>query len=170
MPTPAKKAKPKPIALTLFVQRAQGIDSQDVPLSNARAKRLIAAALCARSTHATITLRYVNESEGRRLNHQFRGKNKATNVLTFAYASPPEIYADLVMCLPVIEKEARSQSKPLDHHLAHLIVHGTLHACGLEHEENTEATAMERLEAGILKRFRIPDPYVVPLAKPRVAR
>ena len=78
---------------------------------------------------------------------------------TFSLEPLPRLAADLVICLPVVITEARQQGKPLDHHLAHLIVHGALHACGMDHQDDEGATAMEMRERLILKRFRIPDPY-----------
>ena len=89
----------------------------------------------------------------------FRAKDYATNILTFDYSGPPDLAADLVICLPIVQKEARAQRKTLEAHLLHLVVHGILHACGLDHESDDEADAMEALEARILARFRIADPY-----------
>jgi probable rRNA maturation factor len=93
------------------------------------------------------------------LNTDYRKRKKPTNILTFPYQGPPELHADLVLCLPLCRAEANAQGKPLDHHLAHLLVHGVLHACGLDHVQAPEAAQMEALETSILKRFRIPDPY-----------
>jgi probable rRNA maturation factor len=104
-------------------------------------------------------LRLVGQAEGRQLNREFRAKDYATNILTFDYSGPPDLAADLVICLPVVQKEARAQRKTLEAHLLHLVVHGILHACGLDHESDDEADAMEALEARILARFRIADPY-----------
>jgi probable rRNA maturation factor len=101
----------------------------------------------------------VGRQEGQSLNREFRGKDYPTNVLTFPYCGLPAISADLVLCEPVIAAEARRDQKPLDHHLAHLVVHGVLHAAGFDHEKHEDALQMEALEAAILKRFRIPDPY-----------
>ncbi len=101
----------------------------------------------------------VGRRESQSLNREFRGKDYPTNVLTFPYCGLPTIAADLVLCEPVVAAEAKRQKKPLDHHLAHLVVHGVLHAAGLDHSNDQEAMQMEALESAILKRFRIPNPY-----------
>lgn len=129
------------------------------PLTRPRVRRLILASLDANTQAASLTLRMVGQSEGRALNLEFRGKDSATNVLTFAYSPPPELEADIVVCWPVVQREARQQHKSVEHHLMHLLVHGCLHACGLDHQEEEEADNMEALEARILKRFRISNPY-----------
>ncbi|MDR2127502.1 MAG: rRNA maturation RNase YbeY [Burkholderiaceae bacterium] len=109
---------------------------------------------------AEITVRIVDEAEGRQLNRQYRHKDHATNVLTFHYATEPAILADLVLCAPVVAREARQQDKPLAAHYAHLLVHGSLHAQGWEHETSaTDADAMEAHEAAILARLGLPNPY-----------
>jgi probable rRNA maturation factor len=122
-------------------------------VSRARLRRWVLAAL---QRDAKITLRFVGSREARALNRQYRGRDYATNVLTFDYE--PGV-ADIVICVPVLEREARAQRKPLDHHLAHLVVHGVLHAQGFEHEDEFEAQAMEELETALLRRFRVADPY-----------
>ena len=109
---------------------------------------------------AEITVRVVGESEGRALNRDFRGKDYATNVLTFDYARTPTIAADLVLCAPVVAREAREQGKRLAAHYAHLLVHGTLHAQGWDHERNVaEARAMEAREVALLESLGVADPY-----------
>jgi probable rRNA maturation factor len=112
---------------------------------------------------AELTLRFVGISEGRRLNRQFRGKNYATNVLTFDYGAGlvdgMSLTADIVICTDVVAREARAQGKTLKDHLAHLVIHGTLHAQGWDHETEPQALAMETLEIELLKRFRIASPY-----------
>ncbi len=113
--------------------------------------------------NATITLRFVGSAEGKKLNLTYRHKDYATNVLTFPYESMPgtdEIFADIVICLPVVEKEAKAQKKAFEQHLIHLIVHGTLHAQGFDHEDNVEAEAMEELEIAILKKLKQVNPYI----------
>jgi probable rRNA maturation factor len=108
-----------------------------------------------------LTLRLVDADEGRELNQQYRHRDYATNVLTFEYGKDPTgmITADVVMCLPVLQREALEQGKPLLHHAAHLTVHGVLHALGYDHIEPADAALMESLETNILKKFGIPDPY-----------
>jgi len=105
-----------------------------------------------------ITLRIVDESEGCELN-RFRNRDTATNVLTFIYSSASPFMGDLVLCAPVIEKEAEAQAKPLMHHYAHLVVHGVLHLRGYDHETDEDAEIMEQLECAILEKLHIPNPY-----------
>jgi probable rRNA maturation factor len=112
---------------------------------------------------AALTLRFVGSAEGRRLNQSFRGRDYATNVLTFDYARRP-LHADIVLCMPVITREARTQGKTLRAHLAHLVVHGVLHARGFDHERPRQATAMESRERALLAQLRIADPYRVAAA------
>ena len=111
------------------------------------------------SGQITLVLRFVDEPEGAELNRQFRGKPYPTNVLTFGYGGEESLAADIVLCVPVVEREAREQGKALGDHYAHLVVHGILHACGYDHENESDAEEMEALETEILKRFRIADPY-----------
>ena len=109
---------------------------------------------------AAITVRIVGEEEGRTLNREYRQKDYATNVLTFDYVQEPEIEADLVLCAPVVEREAREQKIDLAAHYAHLLVHGTLHAQGYDHEDDgPEAAAMEARETKVLAGLGFPDPY-----------
>jgi probable rRNA maturation factor len=111
---------------------------------------------------AEITLRFVGGAEGRRLNRDYRGKDEATNVLTFDYAIAPSIHADIVLCVPVIRREAREQHKRFRDHLAHLVVHGVLHAHGYDHDRAAHARKMESTEVAILARLGLPDPYRAP--------
>ena len=107
-----------------------------------------------------ITVRIVDAEEGRRLNLDFRQKDYATNVLTFDYCTEPVMMADLVLCAPVVEREAREQNKSLEEHYAHLLVHGTLHAQGWDHETSTEdADEMEAYETEIMQELGFADPY-----------
>ena len=111
-----------------------------------------------------ITLRIVGEREGRRLNATFRKKNKATNVLSFAYGRG---CGDVVLCHPVIAREARTQGKTLAAHYAHLVVHGLLHLRGYDHEKKRDALRMEQREVRLLRRLGFPDPYAVKSPPPR---
>ena len=111
---------------------------------------------------AEITLRFVGAAEGRRLNCGYRGRDYATNVLTFDYATAPAVHADIVLCVPVIRREAREQRKRYRDHLAHLVVHGVLHAHGYGHERAAPARKMEAREVQILARLGLPDPYRAP--------
>jgi probable rRNA maturation factor len=107
-----------------------------------------------------ITVRIVGEDEGRTLNREFRGKDYATNVLTFDYAQEPVVQADLILCAPVVAREAREQRIPVADHYAHLLVHGTLHAQGWDHETSDEdAEAMEARETAVLLALGLKDPY-----------
>jgi len=105
-----------------------------------------------------ITLRIVGAREGRRLNYLYRKKNKATNVLSFPYARGS---GDVVLCHPVIAREARAQGKSIAAHYAHLVVHGVLHLRGYDHEKKRDAERMERREIRILRRLGFADPYTV---------
>jgi probable rRNA maturation factor len=108
---------------------------------------------------AELTLRFVDAAESRRLNREFRGKDYATNVLTFDYRHAPVVVADIVLCVPVVRREAREQRKGFREHLAHLVVHGVLHAQGHEHDRARDAKRMEAREVRILAGLGIDDPY-----------
>ncbi len=109
---------------------------------------------------AEITVRIVGEIEGRQLNHAYRGKDYATNVLTFDYSQTPVVSADLVLCAPVVEREAAEQGKALEAHYAHLLVHATLHAQGYDHETNErDALEMEALEVLLMESMGFRNPY-----------
>jgi probable rRNA maturation factor len=108
---------------------------------------------------AEIAVRVVDADEGQALNRDYRGKDYATNVLTFDYTREPVVHADLVLCAPVVEREAQEQGKPVEAHYAHLLVHGTLHAQGYDHERVRDAKVMERRETEILAALGFPDPY-----------
>ena len=108
---------------------------------------------------AEITVRIVDEAEGRALNHDYRQKDYATNVLTFDYALEPIVSADLVLCAPVVAREAKEQNKTLEEHYAHLLVHGALHAQGWDHDEDEDAQVMELRESEIMARLGFDNPY-----------
>lgn len=145
-------AKPE---LSLSLQFADPVHRAELPRHKVR--RWIRAALD--ELPAEITVRIVGEEEGRQLNREFRGKDYATNVLTFDYAHEPVVVADLVLCAPVVAREAAEMKLPLADHYAHLLVHGALHAQGLDHEEEDEAQEMEALETQILLGLGLHDPY-----------
>ena len=145
------------LSLSLQFARFKGVERHRAALPRHRVARWIRHALDA---DGEITVRIVDAEEGRRLNREFRGKDYATNVLTFDYAQSPVVMADLVLCAPVVAKEAREQRKTLAAHYAHLLVHGTLHAQGWDHETSDEdAEAMEAREIEILARLGIKNPY-----------
>ena len=107
-----------------------------------------------------ITVRIVDDQEGQRLNREFRKKDYATNVLTFDYMQSPVVMTDLVLCAPVVAKEAREQGKTLQAHYAHLLVHGTLHAQAWDHETSeVDAEAMEAHEIEIMWKLGFKNPY-----------
>nr|WP_297354401.1 rRNA maturation RNase YbeY [uncultured Caldimonas sp.] len=108
---------------------------------------------------AEITVRIVDADEGQSLNRDYRQKDYATNVLTFDYAHEPVVVADLILCAPVVEREARDEGKTLEAHYAHLLVHGTLHAQGYDHEAEDEAEVMEARESEVMLALGFDDPY-----------
>ena len=138
-----------------------GRDIEDVAthravLTRSRVARWIRHAL---SLDAEITVRIVDANEGQSLNRDYRQKDYATNVLTFDYTQEPVVMADLILCAPVIEREAQEQNKALVAHYAHMLVHGALHAQGWDHLEDDEAQAMEQREREILAALGFDDPY-----------
>src|ERR1700744_6354492 len=145
--------------LTLTLQfAAKSFAEHKALVSRTTVLRWVKAALFA---DAQLTLRFVDEDEGRALNRGYRGKDYATNVLTFAYAESEDdpVSGDIVLCCPVVEREELEQGKPLDAHYAHLVVHGVLHAQGYDHEDDDEAREMEGIETDVLGALGFPDPY-----------
>ena len=134
-------------------------------------RRWVAAAAEGRIREADIAIRIVGEDEGRSLNRHYRGKDYATNVLSFPGELPEGVklpkgvtlplMGDIVLCAPVVAREAAEQAKPALHHYAHLTVHGVLHLLGMDHQDEREAECMERLEREILAGLGIDDPYRV---------
>lgn len=126
-------------------------------LSRAQIRRWVKSALF---MPCELTVRFVDEEEAQALNRDYRGKDYATNVLTFDYSENEDIaQADIVLSTDVLLAEAKAQGKPLKEHAAHLIIHGVLHAQGFDHETEVDAEEMEAVEAKLLKRFGIRDPY-----------
>jgi probable rRNA maturation factor len=145
------------LTLSLQFARFREVARHRAALPRHRVARWIRHALDA---DGEITVRIVDAEEGQQLNREFRGKDYATNVLTFDYAQSPVVMADLVLCAPVVAREAKEQRKTLAAHYAHLLVHGTLHAQGWEHETGeADAEAMEAREIEILARLGIKNPY-----------
>ena len=140
-------------ALELAVQRA--VAAADLPVR----ATLLRWARAALERDARVTLRFVGTREGRALNRTYRGRDYATNVLTFVYDSGVPLAGDIVVCLPVVRREAWAQRKRVRAHLAHLVVHGMLHLQGHDHERAADAAAMEARETAILRRLRYADPY-----------
>ena len=123
-------------------------------------RRLRAWAKAVLPPKSDVTVRYVALAEGRRLNREFRGRDSATNVLSFPYeASRGRLSGDVVICAPVVAREAREQGKALDAHHAHLLVHGLLHLQGYDHEREADARRMERRERAVLAKLGFADPY-----------
>lgn len=158
MPRASKAKVPQHPQLSLSVQYA--VEDQRLP-SRSQLRRWISAAL---ERDATITLRIVDAEEGRELNQAYRKKNDATNVLTFVYDLTPDVMlsGDIVLCAPVVAKEARKQRKQLIHHYAHMVTHATLHLQGYNHETDGGAEVMERREIALLGRMKIANPYDAP--------
>ena len=167
------------MALSLAVQFAS--KAKHLP-DRAQVRRWALAAHGAHRLHgeggencdAVVTIRYVDEKEGRALNLAFRQKDYATNVLTFVHESAVSPFvqrlpkrssknyaADIVICAPVIAREAREQNKPVATHHGHMVIHGMFHAQGLDHEAESDAALMESCEVAVLKRFRIKNPYEI---------
>ena len=141
-----------PLALSL--QFADPTDRALLPRH--RVARWIRAALGA---PAQLTVRIVDAGVGRALNRDYRGRDYATNVLTFDYERAPVVVADLVLCAPVLAEEARSQRIDLTAHYAHLLVHGALHAQGHDHQRAAEARRMQTLESRVMLALGFADPY-----------
>ena len=145
------------LTLSLQFARFDGAAEHRAALPRHKVARWIRHAL---ALDGEITVRIVGEDEGRQLNRDYRQKDYATNVLTFDYAQEPVVSADLVLCAPVVAREAAEQNKSLEEHYAHLLVHGALHAQGWDHETNEQdAQEMEAYETDILAGLGFADPY-----------
>jgi probable rRNA maturation factor len=154
----ANRTKPEHAAVKLQLTVQKAVNSPGLP-TNTELRRWLLAAL-ARS--AAITVRFVGSAEGRKLNRAHRGKDYATNVLSFGYGGAGRDQAlagDIVLCAPVMRREARAQGKTLAAHVAHLAVHGALHLQGYDHDRPRAAVRMEALEKRILAQLGYPDPY-----------
>ena len=143
----------------------------DVQYPDARLESTLTPELVERWVRATLlgpaelTIRFVDSAEGQTLNRDYRGKDYATNVLTFAYNEGEELaedeptQADIILCTDVLQREATEQKKTVEEHAAHLVVHGVLHAQGYDHEHDEEAEEMEQFERDIMEVLGYPDPY-----------
>ena len=167
--TPSQAAERTPPALRLTVQNASG--ATGLP-ARATLRRWLAHAL---ARDAIVTVRFVDTAEGRRLNRTFRGRDYATNVLTFGYDAQPSpaaagrrtalpLTGDIVLCVAVLRREARAQRKTLRAHCAHLLIHGALHLAGYDHESAKDAKVMEALEVELLDSLGYDNPYATEAA------
>ncbi|AUH52672.1 rRNA maturation RNase YbeY [Chromobacterium sp. ATCC 53434] len=162
-----KKAKRNPLLARLAARLELSLDvrSDAAALPEpALIRRACQAALRRDVKQAQVSIIIVDAAEGRQLNNDYRGKDYATNVLSFALNEGEPVaglplFGDLVLCAPVVEQEAAEQGKDLMAHYAHLLVHGMLHLQGFDHEEDDEAEAMEALETVIVQQLGYPDPY-----------
>ncbi|MDH5535327.1 MAG: rRNA maturation RNase YbeY [Betaproteobacteria bacterium] len=150
MKTRSAKRRPR---LSLCVQYA--LAASNLP-SRTQVRKWARAAL---EHDAEITVRIVGQAEARALNRNFRGKDYASNVLTFVFRDTVPYAGDLALCAPIVKRQARSQAKTVTGHYAHLVVHGVLHLQGYDHERVSEARAMEQRETVILAKLGFPDPY-----------
>ncbi len=144
--------------LQLAVEDENGLPSfEDV-------QRWLSATVEKFQPQAEVTVRIVDEEESHQLNHEYRGKDKPTNVLSFPFEAPPgieiDLLGDLIICRQVVEREAKEQGKPLMAHWAHMVVHGSLHLLGYDHIEDDEAEEMESLETEIMQSMGFEDPYI----------
>ncbi|UTW02971.1 rRNA maturation RNase YbeY [Amphritea atlantica] len=150
--------------MSYFVDRQCQIDDENLP-SEAQLTEWVTSALKGRLDAAELSIRIVSPEESRELNHQYRGKDSATNVLSFPFEMPDgielDLLGDLVVCAEVVAREAHEQNKPLFHHWCHMVVHGVLHLLGFDHINNDDAEEMEQLEKEILASLGIPDPYLL---------
>lgn len=147
-----------------IVDRQAAIDEPLLP----SLKQLIHWVSCVFAHHPDdqrleVTIRFVDELESQTLNRDYRGKDKTTNVLSFPFEGPPGVdlplLGDLVICHAVVAKEASEQGKPIEHHYAHMVIHGILHLMGYDHIDDHEAEEMEQFERELLAELNIPDPY-----------
>jgi probable rRNA maturation factor len=154
----ANRTKPERTAVNLELTVQKAVNTPGLP-TKTELRRWLAAAL---ERSAAITVRFVGATEGRRLNRTYGDKDYATNVLSFGYGNSARgeaLEGDIVLCAPVLRREARAQGKALSAHAAHLTVHGALHLQGHDHQSPSAAARMETLEKRILAQLGYPDPY-----------
>lgn len=149
--------------MSLSAEIQQASACSQVPTSESMALWAGTAYSAVRRKDAEVTIRIIDEEEGTELNQRYRNGVGATNVLSFIYAENPHaqrgFLGDVVICAPIVEQEALSQNKSIEAHWAHMVVHGVLHLCGYEHDDDENADRMERLETEILSELGFPAPY-----------
>lgn len=142
----------------------QRISESKLLPKNKQLQEWVKAALCERDSNTELTIRIVDEEEGRDLNERWRHSSGPTNVLSFPFEDEgnyaPELLGDIIICAPVIEREAQQQHKKSEAHWAHMVIHGTLHLLGYDHEKESDATVMEKLEIKILQELGFQNPYM----------
>lgn len=152
--------------MSIQLELQHEVDADGLP-SAAQFQLWVDSALAGLRDDGELCIRLVDPQESQALNHQYRGKDRPTNVLSFPFERPEglpadlpfELLGDLVICAEVVRREAAEQNKPLDHHWAHMVVHGCLHLLGYDHINDDDAEIMEQLERDILARLNISDPY-----------
>ncbi|MGF1693793.1 rRNA maturation RNase YbeY [Photobacterium kagoshimensis] len=149
--------------MAIYLDLQHATENQAGLPSEADFQQWLAAAVTLFKADAEVTIRLVDEEESHTLNHEYRGKDKSTNVLSFPFEAPPgvelDLLGDLIICRQVVEKEAKEQNKPLNAHWAHMVVHGSLHLLGYDHIDDEEAEEMEALETEIMQNMGFADPY-----------
>lgn len=149
--------------MAIYLDLQYATENQEGMPGEAEFQQWLDAAITPFQPDAEVTIRLVDEEESHALNHEYRGKDKPTNVLSFPFEAPPgiemDLLGDLIICRQVVEKEAREQNKPLNAHWAHMVVHGSLHLLGYDHIEDDEAEEMEGLETEIMVKMGFTDPY-----------
>ncbi len=148
--------------MNLEIDLQQATDATGLP-SASQFQTWVTTALAGERDQAELTIRLVDKAESQQLNNTYRGKDKPTNVLSFPFEAPPgieiDLLGDLVICAPVVAEEALAQEKTAMDHWAHLVIHGTLHLLGHDHQTDDEAEEMESLEIALLAKLGISDPY-----------
>ncbi|MDP4529850.1 rRNA maturation RNase YbeY [Alkalimonas delamerensis] len=149
--------------MLLELDLQQATDAAELP-TESQFQTWASLALADYRDQAELTIRLVDSEESRQLNHQYRGKNKATNVLSFPFQCPPglelPLLGDLVICAEVVATEAKAQGKTAEAHWAHMVIHGCLHLLGFDHIKEDEAEQMEQLEIDLLAKLGFNNPYL----------
>ena len=162
MHTSAMTIQEKQMTIRIDIQRVA--EQDDIP-DNKLIRKWIRTVLQGQRTDAELTVRIVGSGEATRLNEQWRGKQGPTNVLSFSFEDDlgvaPDFLGDIVICAPVIHREASEQNKQLEAHWAHMIIHGTLHLLGYDHQKKAETRKMETLEINLLESLGYRNPYVI---------